>query len=186
MMNVLLGVVIFFGVLIIYTVIVYNGLVAKRNRVHNAWSQIDVQLKRRYDLIPNLVEAVRGYLQHEKSLFENLSEARTKAMHAGSDIALRSSTENALTRSLGALFAVAESYPELKSNQNMLVLQEELASTENKAAFARQFYNDSVMEYNTACQTFPANLLADLFLFNTATSFVMEDSRERSLPPVRF
>jgi len=185
-MNILFGIAIFAGLLLLCGVIVYNGLVAKRNRVSNAWSQIDVQLKRRSDLIPNLVASVKGYMQHEKTLFDDLAASRSQVMAAGNNVDLRSTAENALSKSLGALFAVAEAYPELKSNQNMLALQEELASTENKAAFARQFYNDSVMEYNTACQSFPANLLAEYFRFTTATSFEVSEPLERKLPTLQF
>src|SRR5712692_3956164 len=122
----------------------YNGLVGKRNRVRNAWSQIDVQLKRRHDLIPNLVNAVKGYMQHESGVLESVTRARAAAIAAGGDVAARAGAENALTQSLRSLFAVAEAYPDLKANQNMLALQEELVSTENRVGYARQFYNDAV------------------------------------------
>ncbi len=142
----------------------YNKLVALRNRVKNAWHQIDVQLKRRYDLIPNLVETVKGYASHEKEVFQKVTEARTKAMGTSS-VKESSEANNMLTSTLKSLFAVAESYPELKANQNFLKLQEELTSTENKIAFARQFYNDVTMQYNISTQKVPLNLIAMLFNF---------------------
>src|SRR5947207_6321401 len=135
--------------ILVWVGMTYNGLVRARNLVDEAWSGIDVQLKRRHDLIPNLVEAVKGYMQHESGVLDNVTRARAAAISAGGDVAARAGAENALTQSLRSLFAVAESYPDLKANQNMLALQEELVSTENRVGFARQFYNDSVMEYNT-------------------------------------
>ena len=138
----------------------YNGLVSRRNEAKNSWSQIDVQLKRRYDLIPNLVETVKGYMKHEKETLENVIKARQQAVdlrNAG-NIGELMKADGALTQSLGRLFAVAEGYPDLKANQNMLSLQEELASTENRIGFARQAYNDSVMTYNTAREQFPASV----------------------------
>lgn len=159
----------------------YNSLVSLRNRVDNAWSQIDVQLKRRHDLIPNLVETVKGYAKHEREVFERVTEARSRAIAAGS-IEEQSRTENQLTQSLRSLFAVAENYPDLKANQNFLLLQEELSGTESKIAFARQFYNDSVYRYNTAIQSFPGNVLAGMFGFTQRQYFEAEpESRE----PVR-
>lgn len=167
-------------------VVMFNRLVIKRNRFQNAWAQIDVQLKRRHDLIPNLVNAVKGYMQHERGVIENVTRARAQAIAAGNDVASRATTENALTRSLRSLFAVAEAYPILKASENMLALQEELSSTENKVAFARQFYNDSVMEYNTARETFPTNLFANIFGFSKATLFFMEDTADKELPKTDF
>lgn len=142
----------------------YNRLVTVRNRLKNAWHQIDVQLKRRYDLIPNLVETVKGYASHEKEVLQKVTEARTRAMGASS-VKESSEANNMLTSTLKSLFAVAESYPDLKANQNFLRLQEELTSTENKIAFARQFYNDVTMQYNISIQKVPLNLIAKLFNF---------------------
>jgi LemA protein len=173
-------------VLALYAIAAFNGLVAKRNRVKNAWAQIDVQLKRRHDLIPNVVNAVKGYLQHEREVVENVTRARQQAIAAGSDVTARAAAENMLTQAVRSLFAVAEAYPELKSNQNMLALQEELSSTENKVAFARQFYNDSVMEYNTACESFPGNFFAITFNFTPESSFALENAAERAVPSVQF
>jgi LemA protein len=153
---------------------IYNRLVTLRNRVDNAWSQIDVQLRRRYDLIPNLVETVKGYAAHEKGTFEAVVQARNAAM-AAQTVGEHSQAENMLTGTLKSLFALAESYPDLKANQNFLMLQEELAGTESKIAFARQFYNDSVMSFNTAQQTFPANVLAGMFGFTPREYFEIEE-----------
>ncbi len=170
----------------IYAVSLYNGLVGRRNQVRNGWSQIDVQLKRRHDLIPNLVNAVKGYLSHERSAIDAVVQARERAISAGSDVAARASSENQLTGALRSLFAVAEAYPELKASQNMLALQEELGSTENKVAFARQHYSDAVQRYNTALESFPGNLLAARFGFAPATPFGLEIEAERAVPEVRF
>lgn len=172
--------------LAVYAIAIFNGLVAKRNRVKNGWAQIDVQLKRRHDLIPNVVNAVKGYLQHEREVLENVTRARQQAIAAGSEVTARAAAENMLTQAVRSLFAVAEAYPELKSNQNMLALQEELSSTENKVAFARQFYNDSVMEYNTSCESFPGNFFANAFNFTPESSFALEDVAERAVPKVQF
>ncbi|MEX2254948.1 MAG: LemA family protein, partial [Acidimicrobiia bacterium] len=151
----------------------YNSLVRSRNRVDNAWSQIDVQLKRRYDLIPNLVETVKGYAAHEKSTFEAVTAARSQAMQVqqGGDVAQQAQAENQLTGALKSLFAVAEQYPDLKANQNFLQLQEELTSTEDRIAYSRQFYNDSVLNYNNSIQTVPKNLLAGMFNFEKREFF---------------
>src|SRR5437667_567315 len=142
----------------------FNGLVRRRNQVDNAWSQIDVQLKRRYDLIPNLVETVKGYAAHERGTFEAVTNARANAINATGP-AQQAQAENVLSGALKSLFAVAEAYPDLKANQNFLSLQEELTSTEDRIAYARQFYNDSVLNYNNAIQTFPRNVLARNFNF---------------------
>jgi len=152
---------------------IYNRLVTLRNRVDNAWSQIDVQLRRRYDLIPNLVETVKGYASHEKETLERVIAARNSAMSAQT-VAEHSETENMLTGALRQIFALAEAYPDLKANQNFMMLQEELSGTESKIAYARQFYNDSVMSYNTSQQTFPANLLAGMFGFTPRDYFEIE------------
>ncbi|MDI6693256.1 MAG: LemA family protein [Anaerosomatales bacterium] len=154
---------------------IYNRLVTLRNRIDNAWSQIDVQLRRRYDLIPNLVETVKGYAAHERETLEKVIAARNAAMGAQS-VKERSEAENALTGTLKSLFALAESYPDLKANQNFLMLQEELAGTESKIAYARQFYNDSVMTYNTAIQVFPSNVVANVFGFREREYFEIEEA----------
>lgn len=160
-------------VLGVLLVAVYNRLVVLRNRTDNAWSQIDVQLRRRYDLIPNLVETVKGYAAHESSVFERVTQARAQAIQAQT-VKEQGEAENMLTGALKSLFAVAEAYPELKANQNFLALQEELSNTESKIAYARQFYNDSVMSFNTAIQTFPNNLIAGTFGFSARDYFEIE------------
>ncbi|MGV8082372.1 MAG: LemA family protein [Coriobacteriia bacterium] len=160
-------------VLALAVVAIYNRLVLLRNRVDNAWSQIDVQLKRRYDLIPNLVETVKGYAKHESGVFERVTAARSAAMGA-QGVEQRAEAENMLTGALKTLFAVAEAYPELKANTNFLQLQDQLADTENKIAYSRQFYNDTVMTYNTATQTFPNNVLAGMFGFKAREYFEAE------------
>lgn len=170
---------------LLWMIAVYNGLVGKRNRVRNAWAQIDVQLKRRHDLIPNLVNTVKGYMQHEKQVLEEVTEARQRAVAAGANVAARGAAEKELTRAVGSLFAVAEAYPQLRADRNVLALQEELASTENKIGFARQFYNDSVMEMNTARESFPASLVANAFGFQPAASFEISDPAERAVPQVQ-
>ncbi len=154
---------------------IYNRLVTLRNRVDNAWSQIDVQLRRRYDLIPNLVETVKGYAAHEKETFESVIQARNAAMGAQT-VGEHSEAENMLSGTLKSLFALAENYPDLKANQNFMMLQEELSGTESKIAYSRQFYNDSVMSYNTAQQTFPANILAGMFGFTPREYFEIEEA----------
>jgi LemA protein len=162
------------AVALIWAVLTYNRLVTLRTRVDNGWSQIDVQLRRRYDLIPNLVETVKGYASHEREVFEHVTEARTKAMGA-TGIEDQANAENAVTAGLGRLIAVAESYPELKANQNYLALQEELTGTESKIAYARQFYNDQVTRLNTLIQKFPANFVAGLGHFEGRPFFDIEE-----------
>ena len=175
---------------------IYNRLVGLRNRFKNAFAQIEVQLKRRYDLIPNLVETAKGYLKHERQTLEAVIAARNTAVaantraaqdpgNAGAVKAL-SGAESALAGTLSRLFAVAEAYPDLKANQTMAGLMEELTSTENKVSFARQAYNDSVMTYNTARETFPSNLVAGAFNFDAAELFVIENAAEREAPKVSF
>jgi LemA protein len=156
--------------LIIILIVMYNSLVRLRNRIDNAWSQIDVQLKRRYDLIPNLVETVKGYAAHEKAVFENVTQARANAINAQGP-AEQAQAENVLSGALKSLFAVAEAYPDLKANQNFLNLQEELTSTEDRVAYARQFYNDSVLSYNNKIQTFPSSVIAGTFNFEKREYF---------------
>ncbi|MCL4291829.1 MAG: LemA family protein [Acidimicrobiia bacterium] len=156
-----------------YVIITYNRLVRTRNRIDNAFSQIDVQLKRRHDLIPNLVETVKGYAAHEKSTFEQVTAARAGAITAGQTGSAhqQAEAENVLTGALKSLFAVAEAYPDLKANQNFLNLQEELTSTEDRIAYARQFYNDAVLGYNNRIQVFPGNLIAGAFSFREREYF---------------
>jgi LemA protein len=163
----------------------YNGLVTRRVRTQEAWSQIDVQLKRRYDLIPNLVETVKGYATHERETLENVVQARSQAMSA-KGVAQQAEAENMLSGALRQLFALSESYPGLKANENFARLQEELASTENRIAFARQYYNDSCAGYNAACQKFPATLVANAFGFKPAVFFQVEEPAEREAPKVQF
>jgi len=174
----------------------YNGLVALRNRFKNAFSQIDVQLKRRHDLIPNLVETAKGYIKHERETLEAVTQARNLAQAAGGRAAANpgdpqamkelSGAEAGLTGALGRLLAVAEAYPDLKANQNMMQLTEELTSTENKVAFARQAYNDSVMTYNTKREVFPTNLIAGMFQFQAAELFQIENPDDKQAPKVSF
>jgi LemA protein len=175
---------------------IYNALVALRNRYENAFAQIDVQLKRRYDLIPNLVETAKGYMKHERETLEAVIQARNTAAKAGEQAAAHPgepnamrglmSAEAALGGAIGRLFALAESYPDLKANQNMMALQEELSSTENKVAFARQAFNDAVTRYNTKREQFPAVLFAGMFGFREAELFEIEDEKEREAPKVKF
>ncbi len=163
----------------------YNTLVRLRRRCDNGWAQIDVQLKRRYDLIPNLVETAKGYLKHEREVLENVTKARQQAIDA-SGVKNQAQAENFLTSTLRSLFAVVENYPDLKANQNMLALQEELVSTENKISFARQHYNDSVMLYNTRTETVPSNVIAGMFGFKPREFFELEDVGQREAPKVDF
>jgi len=164
---------------------IYNKLVGLRNRVKNAWSQIDVQLKRRHDLIPNLVETAKGYMTHERETLSAVTEARSRAMGAGS-VAEKGSAESQLGGALSKFMLVVEQYPDLKANQNFLALQEELSSTENKLAFARQSYNDEVLFYNNKIEMFPSNVIAGMFNFTRETFFEIEDAAEREVPKVQF
>jgi LemA protein len=191
---------IFLGIIVaiaIWAVTIYNGLVTLRNRFKNAFAQIDVQLKRRYDLIPNLVEVAKGYIKHERETLEAVIKARNSAQSAaqvaaaapGNPAAMQSlgAAEGALTGVLGRMFALAEAYPDLKANTNMLSLQEELSSTENKVAFARQAFNDSVMEYNTKRESFPDTIFAGMFGFGPAELLAAtESAEERKAPKVAF
>ncbi len=162
----------------------YNSLVKRRNQVDNSWSQIEVQLKRRHDLIPNLVESVKDYMSYEQDTLTAVTNARAAAIDAGSQgPEAQAEAENMLTGTLKSLFAVAENYPDLKANQNVMQLQEELTSTENKIAFARQFYNDSVLTYNNKIQMFPSNLIAGMFNFTTRQFFEAPEA-ERAVPTV--
>jgi LemA protein len=162
------------GVVLLFAALAFNRLVAFRNRVDNGWSQIDVQLRRRYDLIPNLVETVKGYADHERELFEHVAEARSAALGAR-DVPAQAQAENVVTAGLRQLLAVAENYPELKANQNFLALQEELTGPESKIAYARQFYNDQVMRLNTLIQAFPTNLIATTFHVEPRAFFEIDE-----------
>jgi len=170
---------------VLWLIAVYNGLIRLKNRVDEAWSDIDVQLKRRYDLIPNLVEAVKGYATHEKELFTKVTEARSKAMQAGS-LADKATAENMLSDTLKSLFAVAENYPDLKASQNFAKLQDELSDTENKIQAARRFYNGMVRDFNTKIQVFPNNLLAGTLGFKAREFFEVADAKERENVQVKF
>jgi len=166
---------------------IYNAFVRLRNQVRNAWAQIDVQLKRRYDLIPNLVETVKGYAKHERETLQMVTAARNMAQQLSSAGAgERAKVEGELSTALGRLLAVAESYPDLKANQNFLALQEELASTENKISFARQYYNDSVLRFNNKAQQFPSNIVATMFGFRAQEFFETTVAIEREAPKVSF
>ena len=173
--------------LILFLIVSYNGLVKARNRVDNAFSQIEVQQKRRYDLIPNLVETVKGYAAHERETLEAVTAARTNAISAqqGGDVHAQAQAENVLTGALKSLFAVAEAYPDLKANQNFLNLQEELTSTEDRIAYARQFYNDSVQRFNTKIQTFPTMIIAGMMGFK-AREFFEAEQGSAEVPKVQF
>lgn len=171
--------------LLVYFVLAYNGLVRLRNRVENAWSQIDVQLKRRIDLIPNLVETVKGYRDHERETLEAVIQARNAAIAAPSDPHSQANADNLLTGALRQLFALAENYPELKANQNFLALQEELTATEGRVAYARQFYNDSVLNYNQKIEQFPTMIVARLANF-TRRDYFEADEAARTVPTVEF
>jgi len=171
--------------LVLYLIGMYNSLVRLRNRVKNAWSQIDVQLKRRHDLIPNLVETAKGYMKHERETLENITKARSRAMGAES-VGEKSAAEGALSGALSRFLLVVENYPDLKANQNFLSLQEELTSTENKIAFARQGYNDQVLFFNNKIEMFPSNIIAQTFNFKKEEFFEIEDKAERAVPKVSF
>ena len=173
------------GVVIVAAIGIYNGLIVLRNRCENAWSQVDVQLRRRYDLIPNLVETVKGYAKHEREVFEKVTQARASAINAGT-VKDQAQAENMLTGALKSLFAVAENYPDLKANQNFLMLQEELAGTEGKIAYARQFYNDMVMKFNQKQQVFPSNIIANMFNFKEREYFEIEEPAAREPVKVQF
>ena len=172
-------------VLLLFVVGIYNALVRLRNQVNNAWSQIDVQLKRRHDLIPNLVETAKGYMKHERGTFEAITEARSKAMGAN-NVSEASKAEGALGEALSKFMLVVENYPELKANQNFLAVQEELTGTENKISFARQSYNDQVLFFNNKIQMFPSNIIANMFSFTKRDFFEIEVEAEREVPKVSF
>ncbi len=183
-----IALIIFLGLLalvVIAGIAIYNGLVRLRNQVKNAWSQIDVQLKRRHDLIPNLVETAKGYVKHERETLDSVTNARNLAAGA-QGAAEASQAETQLEGALSRFFLVVEAYPDLKANQNFLALQEELTSTENKIGFARQFYNDQVLGLNNKIQMFPSNILAGMFGFREEAFFEVEDAAERETPQVKF
>ena len=173
------------AVIVLWLIATYNGLVTRRNRVQESWSDIDVQLKRRYDLIPNLVEAVKGYMTHERATLEKVTQARTAAMGAKT-MAEHAKSENMLTEALKSVFAVAENYPDLKASQNFLQLQDELSDTENKIQAARRFYNSNVMNLNTKIQSFPTNLIAGAFSFKASEFFEITEAKEREAVKVKF
>jgi len=184
-MGALLVFLIILGAAILIAVGIFNSLIVLRNRCDNAWSQVDVQLRRRYDLIPNLVETVKGYAKHERELFEKVTQARANAISA-STVKDQGQAENILSGTLKSLFAVAENYPELKANQNFLLLQEELAGTEGKIAFARQFYNDTVMKFNTKQQVFPASIIARMGNFKERDYFEIGEAEAKGPVKVSF
>jgi len=175
------------ALLIVFFVANYNGLVRLRNQRKNAWAQIDVQLKRRYDLIPNLMETVKGYMKHERGTLEAVTNARNLAQRASSgDVGARSKAESELSGALARLLVVVENYPDLKANQNFLALQEELTSTENKIGFSRQYYNDSVLRLNNKVQVFPSNMVAAMTGFKLGEFFEITLAEEREAPKVSF
>ena len=195
----MIGLFVFLALIVVLFIVVvgmYNGLVVLRNRFKNAFAQIDVQLKRRYDLIPNLVETAKGYMKHERETLEAVIQARNQAAAAGKAAAQNPGdagamagllgAEGALSGALGRLFALSEAYPDLKANQNMMQLTEELTTTENKISFARQAYNDAVMVYNTKRETFPTNIVANLFNFTPAMLFEIEEQAQKEAPKVSF
>ena len=180
---IVLGIVI---ALVLYLVFKYNGFISLKNRAQEAWSDIDVQLKRRYDLIPNLVNTVKGYAAHESNAFEKVTEARSRAMQAGSMVE-KGNAENQLSGTLKSLFAISEAYPELKANTNFMELQRELSDTENKIMASRRFYNGNVRDFNTGVQVFPGNFIAKMFNFTTLEFFELEqDSVEKNPVEVKF
>ncbi len=184
-MGIIIGILVVVVVLIAAVVGMYNALVRLRNQVDNAWSQIDVQLKRRHDLIPNLVETAKGYMQHEQDTFTKITEARSRAMGAN-NVGDASKAEGALSGALSNFMLVVENYPDLKANQNFLALQETLTSTENKIALAKQGYNDQVLFFNNKTQMFPSNIIAGTFNFLKRDFFEIENEAERNVPKVSF
>ena len=184
----MIGVIILIVIIVVialFFVSIYNSLVKLRNQVKNAWAQIDVQLKRRHDLIPNLIETVKGYMTHERETLENITKARSQAVHA-EGVGDKAKAEGELTSALGKFNLVVENYPDLKANQNFLSLQEELTSTENKISFSRQNYNDQVLFFNNKIQMFPSNIVAGMFKFNEEEFFEIEDEKEKEVPKVSF
>ena len=174
------------AILAIWIILIYNSLVGLRQSVRNTWSQIDVQLKRRYNLIPNLVETAKGYMKHEREVLENVTKARSQAIEVKGSGTERAQAENFLTKTLRSLFALSESYPQLRANENMLALQKELAATEDQISTARQKYNDDVMLLNTKVEMFPSNIVAAIFNFKKEVFFVVETSQQREPVKVKF
>lgn len=174
------------AVISLFVIILYNGLVRGRNEVKNAWSAIDVQLKRRHDLIPNVIEAVKGYAAHERQTLDAVTRARQEAITSAGGIEARAKAENALSTTLRSLFALAEAYPNLKANESFIALQTELSATENKIGFARQYYNDMALRYKNHVETFPGNLIAGMFNFQVEPFFQLEETGEREVPQVKF
>jgi LemA protein len=184
-MTTLIIVAVVLALLVLFVIGIYNALIRLRNQVDNAWSQIDVQLKRRHDLIPNLVETARGYMKHERGTFEAITEARSRAMGAKT-VSEASKAEGALGEALSKFMLVVENYPDLKANQNFLAVQEELTGTENRISFARQSYNDQVLFFNNKIQMFPSNVVANMFNFSKRDFFELETGAEREVPKVSF
>lgn len=184
-MNLLYIILIILGLVLLWIIFAFNRLVTLKNRAKEAWSDIEVQLKRRYNLIPNLVETVKGYAAHERGVFEKVTEARTKAMGAQS-IKEKAEAENFLSATLKSLFAVVENYPDLKASTNFLELQRELRDTEDKIQSARRFYNTNVRDFNIKIESFPSNLIAQIFNFQKVEFFELEEAKERETPRVKF
>jgi len=184
-MTAIIIILVIIAALALFLVSIYNSLIQLRNRVKNAWSQIDVQLKRRHDLIPNLIETVKGYMKHERELMENITKYRSQAMDAGS-VGEKAKAESLLSGALGQLRVQIENYPDLKANQNFLALQEELTGTENRISFSRQAYNDQVLFFNNKIQMFPSNIVAGMFGFKEEEFFQIEDPKEKEVPKVSF
>ena len=173
------------AIVVLWFIGAYNGLIRGRNRVREAWSDIDVQLKRRYDLIPNLVQTVKGYAKHEKNLLESVTEARSNAMNA-QNVKEKEQAENILSGTLKSIFALSENYPDLKANENFLELQNEISDTENKIQASRRFYNNTTMSYNTKIESFPVNIVAGIFKFSKSDFFELEDKEEKEPVKVEF
>ena len=184
-MGILIVLIVIIAFVALFAISIYNSLVKLRNQVKNAWSQIDVQLKRRHDLIPNLIETVKGYMTHERDTLENITKARSQAV-AAEGVGDKAKAEGELTSALGKFNLVVENYPDLKANQNFLSLQEELTSTENKISFSRQNYNDQVLFYNNKIQMVPSNIVAGMFQFKEEEFFEIEDEKEKEVPKVSF
>lgn len=173
------------AVIVLWFIFAYNGLIRRRNRVSEAWSDIDVQLKRRYDLIPNLVETVKAYAKHEKNLLESVTKARSNAINA-ENIKEKEQAENILSGTLKSIFALSENYPDLKANENFLELQKEISDTENKIQASRRFYNNTTMDYNTKIESFPTNIVAGIFKFKNREFFELEEEKAKKPVKVEF
>ena len=169
------------AVIVLALILTYNSFVVLKNRIANAWAQIDVNTKKRYDMIPNLVEIVKGYAKHEKAVFTEVTKARAAVSNAGEDVSKKAKAENMLSGTLKSLFAVAENYPQLRANENFKMLQEELSGVESKIAYARQFYNDSVLEYNQKTEVFPSNVIANMFGFKQKPYFEIEEAARQNV-----